>query len=1202
MNFSRHLLFLSIVLVASWVLTDPPLWSQENCANGIDDDGNGLIDCFDPACCDACPDHYYLDCGGSLCEINRPSNPRFDWRLLWEFSGEWDNINTPLVGRLRQSEGPVIVGLTTQEVGAGSRENIILINGETGQLQGSFPTPPMSEYATSIGLADVTSNGEGNIIIGLSEESTFSRHLECYDPDGNLVWRSDRPHGFSDEDRNATPLFADFNVDGQTEVYVGNSIFDGLTGRKLMSGNATGHQGIQEARQVGYRFFSPVAADVLPDSTCAFCEGLELIAGGQVYAVDIAGEDMVLAANIDTNVYGDGFTAINDMNADGNIDIVVAERQGEDLLIYVWNPVSEQILAEFTYSNSANTVFTGSSSVPLLTDLNGDGFTDIVFSTSLMLVALENSGAGSFFVRYEIPTQDLSGRSGPVAFDFTGDGRAEIVHRGQDLLRVINGFNGSILAETNCFSSTFLDKPVIANVDTDPQGEILVSCGNNLLAYTSNGDPWSAARPVWNQLPFFNTHIEDDLSVPANMQPIHIPETAGEFRLNRYLEQYSRPISPGPDFVFDRIEVVCENGSKFIEMTVCNTGDLRAPIQLFVAAYADNPLEVVNPPVWNVQEPIFMEAGECVELRYVFPPFGILEEAYFTLNIPPGLPFIDTTDVNSFLSPECNYQNNFELVDLSPYLLFPLDLGNDTSVCASEVEMVLLEPDTSYSNYLWSTGAMTRTITVDQSGMYRLMVTDNCGNRGSDSIRVTFSQANDMGLPPDTSLCIGDQLRFDLGNEYSQLVWLNDTGDTLCNDCNSINIDVLRENTISVFGLLNECEVQDTVQVGLLPSVSTSDTIEICFGDSIIINGNRVGAGTYTESFSSPDLCDSVVITEVIERTPIDFDITIEEACGTASNGSVIITPDNSEVDIEWFDGNTMFSRTFGVGNYAFELSDNLGCTRLDTVEIGQINWERNGWLIEQVNCFEGQDTLPNVPTSNSGRIEARLGSDSSYSWSVNGQAISDSIYIDEAPTPGVYIFEIQKANCIFTTEVEIFPPKPVQEGSPLDLFVREDDSVQLGENIDATNYEDINWTPSTYLSCDNCLPTSALPESDITYVFTAVDSNGCDFQKVYRIILEASGSIALPNVFTPNGDGINDIFELQASAPIQGIEYCRIFDRWGTLLFELRSGEGIVVSLWDGRTKDGEVVNPGVYVYSLQITDASGQLLQFTGTITVVE
>lgn len=1188
------------LLTVSLVMGLHSLSAQEICNNGMDDDGNGLIDCFDPACCEECPEHYYTDCDESLCETGRAQGGNFDWRLNWQFSGEWDNINTPLVGILRQSEGPVVVGISTEEVGTVSKQDILIIEGRSGNLLRRISTPPLPEYATTIGLADVTGNGEGNIIAGLSEDSPFSRSLECYDPDGNLVWISDQPHGYSTQDVHASPLFADFNEDSVPEIYVGNMIFDGQTGRRLIVGGSDNHRGAQEARQPGYRFFSPVAADVLPDSLCGACEGLELIAGAQVYAVDIPGETMRVESALDTSVYRDGFTAVNDMNNDGSLDVLVAQRRDDQVFLYIWNPRTEQIIGQFTYNSPVNTMFTGASSVPLLTDLNNDGFTDIVISTSMLLVAIQNNGDGTFSVLWEIDTQDLSGRSGPVAFDFTGDGNAEIVHRGQDRIITVEGSSGDLLAQDGCFSSTYLDKVIVANIDDEPQAEILVSCGNNLVSRTSRGDPWKSARPVWNQLPFFNTHITDQLGVPARMQAIHLPETAGQRRLNRYMEQFSRPESPGPDFVFDTLAVVCENGSKFIEMTVCNRGDLRSPVQVFIAAYAQDPLNMLNPPVWNVQEPLFLDPGECLDLRYVFPPFGTLEEAFFTLNIPPGLPFIDTTDTNSFLTPECQYNNNFERLDLSPFLLRPINLGTDTFVCAADVSQITLDTDTSYRSYMWSTGEMSPAISVNQSGVYSLRVTDNCGNQGLDSIRVTFQEPEDFNLPADTSVCLLDRVLLEVDNNFDQVVWVSSSGDTLCENCPILDLEVTGEVTVSVAGFFNGCESADSVRINVLPSVSTSDTLQICSGDSVQIRGEWVGPGIYSQSFSTPLLCDSLAITVVESYDPLSYEVQKTSACGQDSDGEVMITSASDSFDVQWSDGSSLNQRSLGVGVYPFRITDGNGCSQEDTVVIDQIQWERSGWSVVQPECFAGRDTLVGTPVDGMGEIVARLGADTSFSWFVNGEEIQDSIYTNTAPDPGIYGFEIRKEGCTFQTQVQIFEVEPARTLPSEDIAAVEGDLISLGNELSAGPFREVSWNPTTSLSCEDCIPAELTATQDIQYLLQALDEEGCPFQKTYRVFISMPGVIAIPNVFSPNGDGINDQFVLNASQPIQALEHFRVFDRWGSLLFELRGGEGTEIELWDGRSR-GVFVNPGVYVYSLRLIDISGQIQERAGSITVL-
>jgi gliding motility-associated-like protein len=73
---------------------------------------------------------------------------------------------------------------------------------------------------------------------------------------------------------------------------------------------------------------------------------------------------------------------------------------------------------------------------------------------------------------------------------------------------------------------------------------------------------------------------------------------------------------------------------------------------------------------------------------------------------------------------------------------------------------------------------------------------------------------------------------------------------------------------------------------------------------------------------------------------------------------------------------------------------------------------------------------------------------------------------------------------------------------------------------------------------------------------------------------------IFIPNVFSPNQDGINDIFYLQANPEITDINTFRVFDRWGNMVFQ----SGTIPSQWDGKF-DGTPMNPGVYIYRIEVS-----------------
>ena len=109
-------------------------------------------------------------------------------------------------------------------------------------------------------------------------------------------------------------------------------------------------------------------------------------------------------------------------------------------------------------------------------------------------------------------------------FDFDRDGKAELVHRDEEKLRIIDG-NGNDLASIDCYSAIHTEYPVIVDLDRDGHADILVS-GNftgsktmnnyRIIRYGStSGGNWAPARPVWNQHACHPLHINDDLSVPA---------------------------------------------------------------------------------------------------------------------------------------------------------------------------------------------------------------------------------------------------------------------------------------------------------------------------------------------------------------------------------------------------------------------------------------------------------------------------------------------------------------------------------------------------------------------------------------------------------------------------------------------------------------------------------------------------------------
>ncbi len=103
-------------------------------------------------------------------------------------------------------------------------------------------------------------------------------------------------------------------------------------------------------------------------------------------------------------------------------------------------------------------------------------------------------------------------------------------------------------------------------------------------------------------------------------------------------------------------------------------------------------------------------------------------------------------------------------------------------------------------------------------------------------------------------------------------------------------------------------------------------------------------------------------------------------------------------------------------------------------------------------------------------------------------------------------------------------------------------------------------------------------PEQSLTacYFVTAIDSFDNESVPSVLLCLDECSNYILPNVFSPNGDGINDIYRPQRTSYVERVDM-KIFNRWGLLVFETEDPD----ILWDGKEmKTGRLVAPGVYYY----------------------
>jgi gliding motility-associated-like protein len=151
-----------------------------------------------------------------------------------------------------------------------------------------------------------------------------------------------------------------------------------------------------------------------------------------------------------------------------------------------------------------------------------------------------------------------------------------------------------------------------------------------------------------------------------------------------------------------------------------------------------------------------------------------------------------------------------------------------------------------------------------------------------------------------------------------------------------------------------------------------------------------------------------------------------------------------------------------------------------------------------------------------------------------------------------------------------------------------------------STNPAQITWNPNTFLSCDDCPSPDFNGTESKSYILTMANEDGCVNERSVQVnVKEKSTVLVVPNVFSPNGDGINDTWEVNFSdrEPVLDIN---IYDRWGNKMYTKTPEQGIASVQWDGNM-GSSAANPGVYIYSIRYKDKNNREKVISGDITII-
>ncbi|MBK9447961.1 MAG: tandem-95 repeat protein [Bacteroidetes bacterium] len=661
------LLMVLVCCLAGWAQ------AQEICNNGIDDDNDGYVDCYDIDCSGnfACTSQLF---GGAVpgCQYVPTPAPSFQMSLLWatdSIAQPLTTRRTPIIGDIDIDGVPeVITG--TAAIASGT----YVYNGANGILERTIASSPFALSYGAHAIGDIDNDGFGEIL--MVSQNSSGRQLLCYEHNGNLKWTSSTQVGFGVADETWTPLIADFEEDGLPEIYMGNQIFNGATGALIVSGTGSASRGANAGSP--NEPFS-VAADVLPTGFCADCAGLELVAGNTVYAINLLAGTMV-AQNVPNAGMFDGMTSLADMDRDGDVDAVVVGQNGLTRgAVYIWDIQTGVVIASpFQIDGAANASgITSSGGLATIADLDNNGFPEVLVGGRNVLVALNfNVGLNNFSERWSLASIDNSGRLGCTVFDFEGDGTKEVVYRDDAVLRVLAGANGAVRFTTTCPSSSRMETPVVVDVDNNGQANIVCQCNNSVKAYQPLLSTWVPARGIWNQRSYFVLNVRDNLRIPRQQQGQELGFPVGapvNYPFNVFMSQTTRLANNGA-IVYpaanDQISILnpvadinlgpCQDGindSIGLRLTVRNTGNAPIPIGTPISFYNGNPYAIGATFLrsYNMLQAVPIGGSLTLPFVYVDDQGGTMN-LHFQINDLGTNPIPMTAPANAHL--ECNYLNN----------------------------------------------------------------------------------------------------------------------------------------------------------------------------------------------------------------------------------------------------------------------------------------------------------------------------------------------------------------------------------------------------------------------------------------------------------------------------------------------------------------------------------------------------------------
>lgn len=362
-------------------------------------------------------------------------------------------------------------------------------------------------------------------------------------------------------------------------------------------------------------------------------------------------------------------------------------------------------------------------------------------------------------------------------------------------------------------------------------------------------------------------------------------------------------------------------------------------------------------------------------------------------------------------------------------------------------------------------------------------------------------------------------------------------------------------------------------------------------------------AGSYTLTVSDMNGCTTAQPFAVGEEDSLKlFAATTPEKCTYTSDGSISLSALGGVGTAYSFtiSGNGLQqSNTTGLfenipdGNYTVSVRDINNCLTSTEAVVQPATPDDFYIQADSTTCFgdvyrDGRIIIAPIIPANEPYLYAMLGSD--YT----------SLGRFEKLGHGDYTIMVKNKNGCETTLVATVPQPEKLEAqiAPVLLKIDLGESATISVKHNGRNNITYSWAPTNGLSCVDCPNPMVSPFTETTYTLYLKDSPDgrkfCTAEASFTVEVGPHGEVLVPNMFSPNGDGINDVFYVYGNN-VRDIRLT-VFNRWGEKVFDADS----MYKGWDG-TYRNVAQSPGVYTYVVEFTFLDNQKLQKQGTVTLV-